>query len=69
MKEREKYMVPTIEVIEIENEGVMALSNMPEKPGPFSAGTNSARSNTSYNAGNELSEFGDLLNDILTIEK
>ena len=65
---KEAYVAPTIEVIEMENEGVMAMSI--ENGGSIgkSAGNNSynSRARNSYSASS--SDLEDMINDILTIE-
>ena len=63
MKEerKAKYVTPQIEIIEMESEGVMALSNMP--------GRSSSRRSTQRYSSSSISELEDLINDILTFEK
>lgn len=65
---KEAYVSPRIEVIEMENEGVIAasggVSNFPENP--IGASTySSGRNSRSYNASS--SDLEDLINDILTV--
>lgn len=71
MRLKEKYVSPSIEVVEIENEGTV-MTGSDQLPGFGSGGTitrtsSSGRSNQPSNA--SLSELEDLINDILTIEK
>lgn len=64
---KNKYVSPQIEVIHMENEGVIAASagsdfpNVPMNPG---AGTYSGRNVNSASS----SDLEDLINDILTVE-
>ena len=69
MKQTKKtYVSPHIEVIELENEGVIASSvNVTGMPGDTWSPKSSARSMYSgSNAGS--SDLEDMINDILTIE-
>lgn len=73
---KEKYQAPGIEIIEVENEGVMANSTSNgngtiydfsgENP-MFSSGTRSASGN--MKAASPLQELEDIINDILTVKK
>lgn len=72
---RRVYVAPAIEVIEVENEGVMALSGDVSAPGMgnggsmFSTGgTRSPKSNV-HQTSTPFSELEDILNDLLTIKK
>lgn len=70
---RRPYVAPAIEVIEMENEGVIASSgNLPGygDDDMFSSGSSSQMRNNSnsYNAAS-FSELEDAINDILTFEK
>ena len=70
MKEerKAKYVTPQIEIIEMESEGVMALSNMPGGNPGMTGGRSSRRSTQRYSS-SSISELEDLINDILTFEK
>ena len=63
---KETYIAPSIEVIKMENEGVIAASGSsePYNPTPMSSGRGSARN---YNSASS-SDLEDLINDILTVE-
>lgn len=68
MKKKAMYVSPQIEVIEVENEGVIAasggLSNIPDGGGV------SNTSSRSYQGGSASSDdLDDLINDILTVEQ
>lgn len=67
---KEKYLPPTIEVIEVENEGVIALSDFtggnPALPG---RNYTTSRTKNSIQSASAFSDLEDLINDILTIEK
>lgn len=67
-----RYVAPAIEVIEMENEGVIASSgNLPGYGDGemFSTGNSSRmRSNSNYNAAS-FSELEDAINNILTFDK
>lgn len=69
---RRPYVAPAIEVIEMENEGVIASSGNLSGYGDgdmFSSGSNQMRNNSnSYNSAS-FSELEDAINDILTFEK
>jgi hypothetical protein len=70
MKEerKAKYVAPLIEIIEMESEGVMALSNMPGG-NPGLPGRSSSRRTTQHHSSSSMSELEDMINDILTFEK
>lgn len=70
MKEerKAKYVAPLIEIIEMESEGVMALSNMPGG-NPGLPGRSSSRRTTQRHSSSSMSELEDMINDILTFEK
>ncbi|NDV83804.1 hypothetical protein D0T87_17705 [Bacteroides sp. 51] len=67
---KEKYLPPVVEVIEVENEGVMALSDFsggnPGLPGGNPTSSHSAKSYVP--ATSSFSDLEDFVNDILTIE-
>lgn len=66
----ETYESPRIEVIEMENEGVIALSGNGTLPGVGNGGSafgSGARRAGSYRSAGS-SDLEDLINDILTIE-
>lgn len=68
MKEKKQhYVSPLIEVIRVENEGVIATSapNIPDRPMTRTSGSYYGGRN--YNSASS-SELEDLINDILTIE-
>ena len=67
MKEerKAKYVTPQIEIIEMESEGVMALSNMPGG-NPGMPGRSSSRRSTQRYSSSSISELEDLINDILS---
>lgn len=68
MKEKKQhYVSPLIEVIRVENEGVIATSapNIPDRPMTRARGSYYGGRN--YNSASS-SELEDLINDILTIE-
>lgn len=72
MKQNENkatYTAPSIEIIEMENEGVIAASN--EMPtfgnGGNIGGSSNSRSRSSYNSA-ASSDLEDMINDILTVE-
>lgn len=65
---KEKYVTPQVEIIEMENEGVIALSNMPGGNPAFPS-RSSARKSTSYHSASSISDLEDLINDILTVQK
>lgn len=63
---KEAYVAPTLEVIKMEIEGVMALSgNVPGYGNGGNVGT-PTKSSRSYNASS--SDLEDMINDILTVE-
>ena len=65
-KTKSKYVSPTIEVIELENEGVIAASvgNIPESP--IRSGARGRGGMGSYNSASS-NDLEDLINDILTV--
>lgn len=63
--EKEAYAAPTIEVIHMESEGVIASSSLTEGYGDIEP--MSYRANRSYGAASG-SDLEDLINDILTVE-
>ncbi len=69
MIQKEKYLAPQIEIIKMENEGVIATSgNLPSVGNGGSAYSSHARSTRGYN-GASSSDLEDMINDILTIEQ
>lgn len=63
---KEAYVAPTLEVIKMEIEGVMALSgDVPVYGNGGNVGT-PTKSSRSYNASS--SDLEDMINDILTVE-
>lgn len=66
---KDAYVAPSIEIIELENEGTVmsASNNMPGIGNGGGIGTPTTRSNTrSYGASS--SDLEDMINDILTVE-
>ena len=62
---KETYTAPSVEVIEMENEGVIAASGNTE---PYnSTQMSSTRVNSSYSSASS-NDVEDLINDILTVE-
>lgn len=67
-----KYLPPMVEVIEVENEGVIASSlgdysgGNPALPGGNPTSRSAAKSN--IQSANALTDLEDLINNILTIE-
>lgn len=73
MKNKENYVSPQIEVIPMETEGVIAgsgkLPGVGDGGGGYrSAGTYRSGSTRGYN-GSAVSDFEDMINDILTFEQ
>lgn len=71
MKKKDMYVSPQIEVIEMENEGVIAASgggsldgNMGNNPWSPKTSSKSMRGSSGANS----SDLEDMINDILTIE-
>ena len=62
---REAYITPSIEVIKMENEGVIATSGEPYHP--ITRSYSGSTSTHSYNSASS-SDLEDLSNDILTVE-
>ena len=62
---REAYITPSIEVIKMENEGVIATSGEPYHP--ITRSYSGCTSTHSYNSASS-SDLEDLINDILTVE-
>lgn len=62
---RETYEAPSVEVVKLENEGVIAVSSTtpPYEEIPM----NTVRTNRSYNSASS-NDLEDLINDILTVE-
>lgn len=63
-EQKENYVAPSIEVIKMENEGVIAASGEGYTP----IERNSYSSNKSYGTAASSSDIEDFLNDILTTE-
>ena len=59
------YITPSIEVIKMENEGVIATSGEPYHP--ITRSYSGSTSTHSYNSASS-SDLEDLINDILTVE-
>lgn len=70
MKEqKEKYLTPHIEVIEMQNEGVIAASATSGATGPtFDGGANIGKSSFKYNNASS-NDFEDMITNILTFEE
>ncbi|WP_300704114.1 hypothetical protein [Bacteroides sp.] len=64
MKKKDMYVSPQVEVIEMENEGVIASSQL---PGVGDGGSTRAIQSKGYNSA-ASSDLEDMINDILTIE-
>ena len=62
---KETYTAPSVEVIEMENEGVIAASGNTEPYNPTQM--SSTRVNSSYSSASS-NDVEDLINDILTVE-
>lgn len=64
---KETYTAPSLEVIKMENEGVIAASGLGSTEDYTPTPMSNTRVNSSYNSasGNDLE---DLINDILTVE-
>lgn len=69
---KQKYVSPRLEVIQVENEGVIAASNINSGGGGTSdmdeIPLNSSRSRGRYNAASG-SEIEDMINDLFTVEQ
>ena len=70
---KEKYLAPAIEVIEVEHEeGVMALSDLsggnPALPGS-GARSNTRSTKSNIQTASPLTDLEDLINDLLTVKK
>ncbi|NDV81046.1 hypothetical protein [Bacteroides sp. 51] len=67
IRKREVYIAPQIEVIEVENEGVMALSGGKIESGGefFSSQSSRSRSNAHQSSGS-LQDLEDIINDLFT---
>lgn len=66
-KQKEQYLTPIIEVIEMQTEGGVMIGSLGDVPDAGSA-TKTYSTGTRYNAASR-SELEDLINDILTIEQ
>lgn len=64
---KEAYTAPSVEVIKMEIEGVIAGSSIGSNEGYTSGTLNSASTRRSYNSASS-SELEDFINDILTVE-
>lgn len=72
-QKKEQYVSPQLELIHVENEGVIAASSNLPNVDDGGSGYNNARtyrngSTTGYN-GAYNSEIEDMINDILTVEQ
>lgn len=69
---KKSYEKPQIEIINVENEGVMADSTGGQLPGGYGngggIGGNSTRSTNTYKS-SATQDLEDMLNDLFTIEK
>ena len=65
MKKKDMYISPQIEVIEMQNEGVIASSQL---PGVGDGGSARAAQSREYNSA-ASSDLEDMINDILTLEQ
>lgn len=65
---KQKYVSPQLEVIQVENEGVIAFSNSGGAPDMDVDPLNNSRSRGRYNAASG-SEIEDMINDIFTVEQ
>ena len=75
-KSKEKYVTPAIEVIEVENEGIMALSDFGGDGGnvfPSSAGTRSSgsirKANNVHQSAGVMAELQVDLTALFTVQK
>lgn len=70
---KEKYLPPLVEVIEVENEGVMANSPSAQLPGigsgSWGSGTVRRSTGSTHQSAGVLQDLEDLINEILTVEK
>lgn len=71
---KEQYLPPTIEVIEVQNEGVMAGSPPPAMSGGNGDWINNTRSagsstRSTVQGASPLQDIEDMINDILTVSK
>lgn len=64
---KEIYVTPSIEIIEMENEGVIAASAGGSTEGYNPTPMNRSNTNRNYNSASD-SDLEDLINDILTVE-
>lgn len=64
---KESYEAPSVEVVKLENEGVIAASSNGTTPPYDETPMSTARTNRSYNSASS-SDLEDLINDILTVE-
>lgn len=67
-EEKQQYLPPRIEVIVMENEGVIAASADLPIPGDGGNAYGTSNVGRSYNSAGS-SELEDLINDILTVEQ
>ena len=65
---KETYLAPTLEIIRMENEGVIAASTPGVGDGGSAFNSNSVRRTSSYGAASE-SELENLIEDILSPEQ
>lgn len=73
---RQTYVPPAIEIIEVENEGVMAASVNTSPGGSYGNGgsmfgtsTRSSTTRSNPHSTSTLGELEDIINDILTVRK
>lgn len=71
-KEKNVYVAPVIEVIEVENEGSVMAASIPGMGDggtvSFNASSRSSWADT-HKSGSALSDLEDAINDLLTIQK
>ena len=76
-KNKQKYVAPAIEIIEVENEGVIASSinggisapGMGNGGSAFGTSGTRSRSNNAHQSASPMQDLEDLINDILTVKK
>ncbi len=77
MKKKEKYIKPMIEIIEVQNEGIMASSitgvgtggNLGNGGSMFGTPGTRSRSANTHQSASPMQDLEDLINDILTVKK
>lgn len=65
---KQKYVSPQLEVVQVENEGVIAASGGGGAPDMDVDPLNNSQSRSRYNAASG-SEIEDMINDIFTVEQ